>query len=59
MEKISIRNEKLKICKSCEKYNTVTTQCRECGCFMPIKTWLEGNTCPLGKHDITIKVEGK
>ena len=56
MEKIKIRNLKLDICKTCEKYNAVTTQCKECGCFMPVKTWIKGNTCPLGKHDISIDI---
>lgn len=55
MEKKSIRDKKLEICRGCELYNTKTTQCKECGCFMPLKTWLEGNTCPLGKHEIKEK----
>ena len=59
MEKTSIRNEKLKICKSCDQYESITLRCKQCGCIMPIKTWIPGNTCPLKKHDITIKVENK
>lgn len=59
MEKISVRAEKLKICKSCNQYEDLTTRCKICGCFMPIKTWISGNTCPLGKHEIKIKVENK
>lgn len=53
MEKISIRNKKLEICKLCEFYNKTTTQCSKCGCFMTVKTWISGNTCPIGKHDMS------
>ena len=59
MEKPAIRNEKLKICKSCDRYESITTRCKECGCFMPVKTWIKGNNCPLNKHEIVLKVENK
>lgn len=41
---------KLATCKACDRYSAVTTQCKECGCLMSLKTWMKGNTCPLGKH---------
>ncbi len=41
---------RMDLCKMCPygKYNSVTTQCTECGCFMPIKAKLESQQCPLG-----------
>lgn len=41
--------ERLAICEECPRLTPVTYQCKECGCFMKIKTKLEQATCPLGK----------
>ena len=40
---------RLDICGQCDRLISVTKQCRECGCIMPMKTRLIGATCPLGK----------
>lgn len=37
------------ICKACPEFVSLTTQCRQCGCVMAMKTKLPGATCPLGK----------
>jgi hypothetical protein len=37
------------ICNWCPKYITLTGTCKECGCFMKLKTKLEHATCPLNK----------
>lgn len=37
------------ICKSCDKFINLTKQCKECGCFMTLKTKLKIGTCPLNK----------
>jgi hypothetical protein len=37
------------ICQGCERFAHSTKQCKECGCFMAIKTKLQHATCPLGK----------
>lgn len=37
------------ICTNCEKFLSVTKQCKECGCFMQLKTKLEHAICPIGK----------
>lgn len=42
-------NSRLDICKSCPELITVVNQCKQCGCFMNIKTKLESARCPLGK----------
>lgn len=44
-----IAAKRLEICLGCEKLIQVTKQCKECGCFMSMKTKLENATCPLGK----------
>ena len=40
---------RMDICKSCEKYNEERKKCRQCGCFLPIKTAVAGDRCPLDK----------
>ena len=53
-------SERLSICKACPQYNSVTHQCKECGCFMNAKTKLPNAECPLGKWGqvrISFKVE--
>ena len=43
------RNERLDTCKGCERLFKPTASCKECGCFMALKTWLKDASCPLGK----------
>lgn len=44
-----ISNTRFEICKACPRLIQATNQCRECGCFMNLKTKLEKATCPLHK----------
>jgi hypothetical protein len=37
------------VCEGCPSLIKVTKQCKECGCFMKIKTKIDNATCPLGK----------
>ena len=37
------------ICKSCDQFIQRTAQCKQCGCFMRLKTKLIDAACPLGK----------
>lgn len=37
------------ICEGCPSFFNVSKQCKECGCFMKIKTKIDTATCPLGK----------
>lgn len=37
------------ICEQCPSLIKFTHQCKECGCFMKLKTKLEKAECPLGK----------
>lgn len=44
-----VRSERFDICKECDRLFKPTRTCKECGCFMAMKTWLKGAYCPLGK----------
>lgn len=37
------------ICEECPRLVKLTKQCKECGCFMNLKTKLEKAECPIGK----------
>jgi len=37
------------ICLECPKLISITKQCKECGCVMPLKVKLKEATCPIGK----------
>lgn len=43
------RNERLDICNGCDRLFKATKTCKECGCFMSLKTWLKDATCPIDK----------
>jgi rRNA maturation endonuclease Nob1 len=46
---IKLHNERMPICLECEKLFKPSRTCKECGCFMVIKTSLTESKCPLGK----------
>ena len=39
--------ERYSICQSCNNFNKLTTQCKKCGCFMPIKVRYSFFSCPM------------
>ena len=41
--------QRMDICRSCDRLNNITKTCKECGCFMPAKTKIPGEACPIGK----------
>ena len=41
--------QRMSICKSCEKFNSTNTTCNECGCFLNIKASWASEKCPLDK----------
>ena len=45
----SLADERFEICKACPELIPVVSQCKQCGCFMKIKTTYEAAKCPLGK----------
>lgn len=47
--------ERLQICRSCNRFDPILARCRKCGCFMQGKTRFPGAKCPIGlwgKDDI-------
>ena len=44
-----IKNARIDICKQCELYNESDSTCKECGCYLEIKTSWASEKCPLGK----------
>ena len=43
----SVHNERMEICKGCDRFDANKQTCELCGCFMPIKTCLANMRCPL------------
>lgn len=44
-----VKNQRLEICRSCDKYDVEQIRCKECGCFLEPKTGFSLDSCPLGK----------
>lgn len=38
-------------CQQCDRFFNLTKQCKECGCFMALKTKLMRAQCPLGRWE--------
>jgi RNA polymerase-binding transcription factor DksA len=45
----NIADQRYSICQSCPELIKLTKQCKQCGCFMVIKTKLQQAKCPIGK----------
>jgi hypothetical protein len=45
----SASDQRMSICLRCEHLIKLTNQCKECGCFMNLKTKLQNAKCPIGK----------
>jgi hypothetical protein len=43
------KQQRLSICNSCEFFNPALSQCKQCGCFLQIKTLWATEKCPLDK----------
>ncbi len=41
--------KRFNICLGCPELVMLTGQCKQCGCFMQLKTKLENAECPLNK----------
>ena len=44
-----IAQSRFNICKMCEYFIPITSQCTKCGCFMKLKVKLNNTVCPLNK----------
>ena len=48
LNKESQSQQRMAICQTCPELGTLN-RCRQCGCFMNIKTRIYSSSCPLGK----------
>lgn len=50
-QKSYVRSARLRICEACPKsFKTLgRLRCRECGCFMEVKSYMRNAKCPLRK----------
>ena len=48
----NVKEERISICQGCEHYNSATTRCNECGCFINIKADWASEKCPIDKWDM-------
>lgn len=44
-----IRKQRLEACLDCDRLFRPTYTCKECGCFVKIKSAIGSMSCPLGK----------
>lgn len=50
-----IYNQRIKVCKTCPKYDKEQNRCQECGCFLSGKARFIFEECPLQKWEMTEK----
>lgn len=41
--------DRMTICRSCDQFRSKIAQCKQCGCFMPLKVKVFQAQCPMGK----------
>ena len=46
-----VKQERLTICRGCDRYDPGQNRCRECGCFLDQKASYAIDSCPLHKWD--------
>lgn len=44
-----VKNQRLEICRACDKYDPDQIRCTECGCFLEHKAEFSLDSCPLEK----------
>jgi hypothetical protein len=44
----SQREQRIEICKTCDRLSLLKF-CKECHCYMPLKTYIKSVSCPLEK----------
>ena len=47
----TIIDRRFSMCQDCEHFISATSQCKECGCFMKVKTKVATARCPVGKWE--------
>ena len=51
-----LRELRLSVCRSCDKFTKITQQCNVCHCIMPLKTRLPHAWCPEQKW-LSVKID--
>lgn len=41
--------KRFNVCEQCDQLTSIASMCKQCGCFMKIKTRIYGSSCPLQK----------
>ena len=49
--RLDLGERRMEICRSCPNYIKIVGTCAECGCFMPAKTKMKSQSCPIGKWE--------
>jgi hypothetical protein len=48
-----VHDERLVECENgCEWFDPMDRQCLDCTCFVDLKVWVAGESCPRGKWDV-------
>jgi hypothetical protein len=47
----AVAEERMTICKSCDRFRADKQTCEICGCFMPLKTTMANMACPIDKWE--------
>lgn len=51
------KDKRLEVCKTCEFYEDSLIRCKQCGCFLLIKTGWASEDCPLQKWNTEINIQ--
>jgi hypothetical protein len=49
--------ERIKTCKGCDRYMELENECKECGCYVPMKAKVILDSCPLDKWAVVTESE--
>ena len=55
MADAAVIEHRMSLCRDCDKYISLTKQCKECWCIMPLKTKIAAANCPIGKWPSLLK----
>ena len=45
----SVHNERMEICKGCDRFQVDKQTCELCGCFLPLKVTMANMRCPIDR----------
>ena len=49
------KQNRTNICKKCKHYDESSDTCRQCGCYLSVKTSWASESCPVGKWGADIR----